>query len=109
MEPKAVEAARRALLDATNTADAQRLLGAVCDLTRLNIVRALSATPLVASDVALVVGKTRSATSQHLRVLREIGAVASERHGNVVRYRLGETPAAKALAEVSRAFDRLAA
>jgi DNA-binding transcriptional ArsR family regulator len=88
---------------------ARRLVGTIADPARLAIVRALRRTPLAASDLALVVGRTRSAASQHLRVLREVEAVVAERHGNVIRYRLGDTTAAQVLADVAEAFDRLAA
>jgi DNA-binding transcriptional ArsR family regulator len=85
-----------------------RLLGVVCDITRVKIVRALQATPLAASDLARVIGRTRSATSQHLRVLREAGAVTPDRKGNVIRYRLDGSSAATLLEAVSEALDKVA-
>lgn len=44
-------------------------------------------------------------TSQHLRILREAGAVAPTRVRNVVRYRLTDAPVARMLADVSRLVD----
>lgn len=88
---------------------ARRLLGGMCDPTRLKIVRALRATPLAAGDLAVVIGRTRSAISQHLRVLRELDVVVAARKGNVVRYRLGIGTAASVLADAADAFDRLRA
>jgi DNA-binding transcriptional ArsR family regulator len=109
IDAKAVEAARDHVLDNGPATEARRLLDCLCDPTRLNIVRALRAGPLAASDIAHLLDRTRSATSQHLRVLREVGAVVAERKGNVIRYRLGTNTAAAVLSDVSDAFDRVAA
>lgn len=109
IDAKAVEAARAHVLDNGPETEARRLLECVCDSTRLNIVRALRAGPLAASDIAHLLKRTPSATSQHLRVLREAGAVIPERTGNVIRYRLGTSTAAAVLSDVSDAFDRVRA
>ncbi len=109
IDPKAVELAQQQVFSSTMQRQARKLLEGVCDPTRLNIVRTLRRTPLAASDLAQVLGRTRSATSQHLRVLREIDAVVPERRGNVIRYRLAATVAARVLAEIASAFDDLAA
>jgi DNA-binding transcriptional ArsR family regulator len=87
---------------------AKRLLEGVCDPTRVKIIRALRGTPLAASDLAKVIGRSRSATSQHLRVLREVNAVVAERKGSVIRYRLADGNSALVLEEICGAFDRLA-
>lgn len=109
IEPQAIEMARDAILKGDAQRQAKKLVSTICDPTRLSIVRALRRTPLAASDLAQVIGRTRSATSQHLRVLREVEAVVPERRGNVIRYRLGESDAALLLSEVGSAFDRLVA
>jgi len=109
IDPKAVDLARTQLFSATAERQARKLLASVCDPSRLMILRALAKTPLAASDLAQVLGRTRSATSQHLRVLREVEAVVPERRGNVIRYRLAPTVAAELLSEVASAFDKLAA
>lgn len=108
IEPRAVEAARAAMLTGAADRQARRLIPVVCDPTRIAILRALGRTPLAASDLAHLLGRTRSATSQHLRVLREIDAVTAERQGNVIRYRLATSVAAQILADVASAFDKLA-
>ena len=87
--------------------EAAKLLAGACHIARLRILRALLDTPLAASDLARITGRTASGTSQHLRVLREVGAVVAERRGNVIRYRLSEGRAAEILATVARAFDPL--
>lgn len=107
IDPVAVSAAQKQMLRGRSERDARRILDSVCDPTRLKILRALEETPLAASDLAQVIGRTRSATSQHLRVLREVDAVSAERTGNVVRYSLASGVAAAVLRDVCRAFDRL--
>lgn len=109
IDPRSIEAARPHILDNGPRTTARRLLECICDPTRLNVVRALRAGPLAASDLARVLGRTPSATSQHLRVLRELDVVVPERAGNVIRYRLGTSTAAAVLSDVARAFDRLRA
>jgi DNA-binding transcriptional ArsR family regulator len=108
IDPVAVTAAQKQMLTGRSERDARRILDSLCDPTRLKIVRALEETPLAASDLAHVIGRTRSATSQHLRVLREIEGVTATRSGNVVRYRLAESTVAMVLRDACRAFDRLA-
>jgi DNA-binding transcriptional ArsR family regulator len=107
IDPVAVTAAQKQMLTGRSERDARRILDSLCDPTRLKIVRALEETPLAASDLAKVIGRTRSATSQHLRVLREIEAVTATRTGNVVRYRLADSTVAMVLRDAGRAFDRL--
>jgi len=109
IEQHTVEIAEQRMFAPAAERQASRLLSVVCDIARLKILRALNATPMAASDLAKVIGKTRSATSQHLRVLREVGAVTAERRGNIVRYRLNGDTASEILADICKAFDRLAA
>ncbi len=61
-----------------------------CSPTRIKILRALNATDLAAGDLARVIGRSRSATSQHLRILRDAGVVTTLQRGNVVRHRLAD-------------------
>ena len=65
-------------------------------------------TALAASDLARVVGRSAAATSQHTRVLREVGAVSAARSGNVIRYRMSREPSALILEAIARSFDQLA-
>ena len=87
--------------------ETERIINGACNLTRLRIIRALAETPLPASDLARVVGRAAAATSQHIRVLRDIGAIAPARTGNVVRYHLTDAPSARILVTFARAFDAL--
>ena len=85
----------------------ERIINSACNLTRMRIIRALAETALPASDLARVVGRAPAATSQHIRVLRDIGAIAPARTGNVVRYRLTDAPSARILVAFACAFDVL--
>ena len=86
---------------------AQRVLMCICDPTRLKIVRALQATELAAGDLALVIERSRSATSHHLRILRDASAVRGTRQRNVIRYRLSDDLSGEVLEALGSAFDRL--
>ncbi len=106
-------ATSRRLNDAHNVlldGDADELLkpfrDVMCEPTRTQIVRALSAGPLSVGDLASVLRRSKSATSQHLRVLRDAGVVSARRRGRVVKYSLTSAPMVAAAVEV---LDRAAA
>src|SRR5687767_12075473 len=110
--PKPIDAAaamiaQRQMLTPRNEKRMRALLEGICDPTRIKIVRALRDTTLAASDLAHVVGKNRSVTSQHLKVLRELGAIVAKRTGNVVRYTLTDDLSGSIIEEAASAFDRL--
>ena len=107
IDPVAVATAEQQKLTPRNEKRMRALLDALCDPTRIKIVRALRDTPLAASDLAHVIGRDRAATSQHLRVLRERGAVTSQRTGHVVRYTLANDVSGSIIEEAAAAFDRL--
>lgn len=107
IDPAAVAAAERNTLPPVSEDRMRKLLEVLCDATRLKIVRALRDNQLAASDLARVLGRSRSATSQHLRVLREANIVEPSRNGNVVRYRLASDLNAEILQDIGKAFDRL--
>src|SRR5216117_2276022 len=109
IDPRAVETAERQTLSPMSERRMRRLLDVLCDGTRLKIVRALRDNQLAASDLASVLGRSRSATSQHLRVLREADVVRPARNGNVVRYTLAADLNAEILEDIGRAFDKLEA
>ncbi|HEV8469343.1 MAG TPA: metalloregulator ArsR/SmtB family transcription factor [Candidatus Limnocylindria bacterium] len=107
IDPAAVAAAERTKLSPLSERRMRRLLEVLCDATRLKIVRALRDNQLAASDLARILGRSRSATSQHLRVLREAEVVQPSRNGNVVRYRLAADLNAEILRDIDAAFDKL--
>ena len=65
------------------------LLAALADPTRMEILRELAGAPEVcACDFTSCCDVSQPTVSHHLRVLRDAGAVTSERRGNWVFYRL---------------------
>jgi ArsR family transcriptional regulator len=107
LDPKAVAAAEARLLAGPAQKRAEKILESLCDPSRLRIVQALQATPLTVSELSRVISKTRAATSQHLRILRGVGAVTAERRGQFVVYSLSEDVSAEVLENVVTAFDQL--
>ena len=108
LDPQAVKEAESRMLPAQDERRMEELLAALCDPTRVKIVRALSEnTTLAAGDLAHVIGRSRSATSQHLKVLKEIGAVSSVRSGNVVRYALSPDVNGEVIEQAVSAFEHL--
>jgi DNA-binding transcriptional ArsR family regulator len=107
IDPVAVMTAEQQMLTPRNEKRMRALMDALCDPTRVKIVRALRDTTLAASDLAHVIGRNRSATSQHLRVLREIGAIVSKRKGNIVRYTLSNDVSGSIIEEAASVFDQL--
>ena len=66
-----------------------RLLAALADPVRLDIVRELAGSNEVcACDLTDCCGVSQPTVSHHLRVLREAGVVTSERRGSFVWYRI---------------------
>src|ERR1700737_4739724 len=78
--------AHDALLSTSASALVDTVRGALCEPTRMQIVRVLSAGPLSVSELATTLERSKSATSQHLRVLRDIGVVSAHRRGRGVVY-----------------------
>jgi len=107
IDPVAVRKAEQQMLTPRNEERMRALLDGLCDPARIKIVRALRDTTLAASDLAHVIGRTRSATGQHLRVLRELGAIVALRKGNVVRYTLSDDVNGSIIEEAASLFDQL--
>ena len=103
----AVAEAKARQLSPRSAREAQRVMACLCDPTRFKIVRALQATELAAGDLAIVIERSRSATSHHLRVLRDVDAVRVRRDRNVIHYRLASDLTGEVLDAVGSAFDRL--
>jgi DNA-binding transcriptional ArsR family regulator len=72
----------------------------LCEPTRTQIVRALSTGPLSVGDLAAALNRSKSATSQHLRVLRDGGVVIGRRRGRAVIYSLVAEPMVAAVVGV---------
>ncbi|MBV9579215.1 MAG: winged helix-turn-helix transcriptional regulator [Chloroflexi bacterium] len=100
-----VRNAREALLDASANLLLRSVRDIICEPTRTQIVRVLSRGPLSVGELAATLGRSKSATSQHLRVLRDADVVFARRRGRIVTYSLGSTPLVAATVEV---LDRAA-
>jgi DNA-binding transcriptional ArsR family regulator len=100
-----IRLAREALLDSSATSLLEPVREIMCEPTRTQIVRVLSAGPLSVGDLAATLGRSKSATSQHLRVLRDGGVVTARRRGRAVIYSLAQTPMVSATVQV---LDRAA-
>lgn len=107
IDPQAVRTAQQNMLSKEAEDQARRILDSLCDPTRLKIIRALRETPLAASDIARVIKRSRAATSQHLKVLRDVDAVVATRQGNIVRYALSTGVSAEILENIGDTFDKL--
>src|SRR5919199_1048795 len=83
-----VARARKRLHSPATEAGLERIQRVFCEPVRLRIIRALGDDPLSVSDLAAVIDRRVQATSQHLRVLRQLGVVERERQGRKVYYRL---------------------
>src|SRR5581483_12484812 len=88
------------LLDVPASALVQSVRDIICEPTRTQIVRALTPGPLSVGELASVLGRSKSATSQHLRVLRDAGIVTARRRGRVVMYTLASAPMVNATVQV---------
>src|SRR5207245_1399388 len=97
--------AQASLLDTSANALLQPVRDILCEPTRTQIVRALSAGPLPVTDLATILERSKSATSQHLRVLRDAGIVTPRRRGRTVLYSLAPAPMVDMTVEV---LDRTA-
>jgi DNA-binding transcriptional ArsR family regulator len=95
-----VRIARETLLDRSACKLVESVRDVICEPTRTQIVRALTCGPLAVGELAGVLGRSKSATSQHLRVLRDAGVVNARRRGRVVMYSLAGGPMVAATVEV---------
>ena len=77
-------------------------LKSLSDPTRLRIVEYLAETgqPRCVGAISKHVGVTQSATSQHLRILRQVNLVTSDRRGYHIHYKLNKD-------EVNAFWDQL--
>ena len=95
-----LERARTRLAHSSTQVGMDKLRKALCDPARLQIVEALSAGDICVSDLAMAIHRAPAATSQHLRVLRDLGLVDSRRRGTTMYYHLTEDSVTKHLEHV---------
>lgn len=65
-----------------------RILRALGTQSRIRIIELLNTGPLEVGTIALRLGISQSAVSQHLKVLKEMHLVSDERHGYFIHYSL---------------------
>jgi DNA-binding transcriptional ArsR family regulator len=108
-DPERVERARATLPREDGEAAMNRVRRVVCDPVRSRIVWTLAAGPLSVDDLATVIGRTAAGTSQHLRVLRDLGIVESTKAGRTRYYRLTNGGDGERVVDLLRAFQAAAA
>jgi DNA-binding transcriptional ArsR family regulator len=81
-------ASARERLDTVGSASVATMLQALATPSRLLILARLAEGPCPAGDLADAAGLERSACSHQLRLLKNLGLVAGERHGRSIVYAL---------------------
>lgn len=69
-----------------NHSNAAAVISALADPTRRSLFESLVQLPQVVSDLAATMPVSRSAVSQHLKHLKEVGLVTERKMGRLVRY-----------------------
>jgi DNA-binding transcriptional ArsR family regulator len=108
-DPERVRRALAELPDDDGELVMERVRRVVCDPVRSRIVWALACGPLCVDDLSSVVGRTSAGTSQHLRVLRDLGIVESTKVGRARYYRLRPDGPGGRVIDLLRAFQAEAA
>ncbi len=93
----------RLTADARPTTDDARLLQAIADPTRLQIVRQLAAGECCACDIAACYDLRQPTVSHHLKVLRDAGWLEADRRGTWIWYSL-RPQAAERLRAIAEGF-----
>jgi DNA-binding transcriptional ArsR family regulator len=105
-DPTQVARARKRLTPPSAQASIQRVQRILCEPARLKIVQALTVGPLCVADLAAVIDRPPTATSQHLRVLRTGELIEGIRRGTTIYYRLRRSSAAGHVEAVLHALER---
>jgi ArsR family transcriptional regulator len=87
-----------------SASEAAKLLRALANERRLMILCQLGDGELSVGDIQPRVGLSQSALSQHLKVLREEGVVATRREAQTVWYRIADPAAVKVVATLAEIF-----
>lgn len=90
MNPQAMAAVRRQLIDADTAARVAETFKVLDDPTRVRIIHALSLAELCTYDLAAILGISESTASHQLRMLRLLRLVKHRREGRVVYYSLDD-------------------
>jgi ArsR family transcriptional regulator len=96
-------------MDYKNIDEQAALFGVLADPTRLKLLRLLSQQKdthaLCVKALALRLGVTQPAVSQHLKVLKSAGLVKGERHGYHIHYFVNEEALIQAQKQISGALS----
>lgn len=90
---------RKEMLEGGLREDAAQLFKALGDITRLKVLYALSRDELCVCDISVILGKTVSAISHQLRILRNLRLVKYRRDGNIIYYSLADDHISHIIAE----------
>ncbi|GEM_PF-3896880 len=108
--PGLVRVARRAMFPTEAHDLLESLREIVCEPARTKIIRALMVVAeLTVGDLAKVIDRHRSSTSDHLRILRELSVVRSRRRGRLIYNALGDGPEAGAARQIVGTIAEIAA
>lgn len=77
-------------LDERSAAQLAELFRAIGDATRVRILSAIAEYALNVSTIALLVGISESGVSHHMRGLRQMRLVRTQKHGREVYYTLDD-------------------
>lgn len=103
--PERVQRARQRLAQQRVEAGLERVRPVICEPARTRIVLALEEGELSVQDLAEIIDRSPTGTSQHLRILRALDLVAGTRRGTAVYYQLKPTRATAHLRGVLEAAD----
>jgi len=87
-----------------SASEAAKLLRALANERRLMILCQLADGERSVGEIQPLVGLSQSALSQHLKVLREEGVVATRREAQTVWYRIADPAAVKVVATLAEIF-----
>ena len=82
-----------------------RVQQAICGPARLRIIQALGTSELSVGELAAAIGSKVPATSQHLRILRQLGMVEGKRRQRTIVYQLLPGPIVTHLQAVLAAME----
>lgn len=88
-----IDVVREVLANQPDTDDLEalaNLFSAISDPTRLRLLTALATADLCVCDLSATIGASESATSHHLRLLRDRGLVRFERRGRLAFYSIDD-------------------
>ncbi|EFH88515.1 ArsR/SmtB family transcription factor [Ktedonobacter racemifer] len=85
-----VESGRANLFSDDTAIEVAEIFRALGDSSRIKIVYSLLKQELCTCDLAAIIGSSESSVSQHLRILRQLRLVKSQRRGKQVFYSLDD-------------------